>query len=289
MLRHPALPLSENGADTKGKAFFTQKHIAAVGGVDAPNGIFLRELGDIFLFRVNLRLGMQAFYEVRALVQLLDYRVADAGHDVHGKYHIDGIGDLDADFGEFAAHNPHGIGDYVHRAPLHRPVKELAHLCVHFVLLHPVVGRTCVLFLRGADDRPLFVSCHVFRICAVIVTARELFLVKLNHFAGFHRQRPDRLQLLFAAVNPEDFRRLCHGGAFRHPVCYFFVLNLNHFVSSLLSFTMFGYLTLASKASFIMLVKEVCLSSTVLFAPVTKLSLMDMMERALTSLYAAFM
>ena len=228
MLRHPALALTQHRADTQGKAFLAEQDVAAVSGVDAPDGVFLRELRDIFLFGVDFCLGMQAFDEVRALVELFDHRITDARHNVHGKHDIDGVGDFDADFGERTADHAHGIRDHVHRATLHGAVEQLPHFGIHFVLLYPIVGRTGILLLSRTDDGSLFVSGDVLRIGAVIVAARKLLFVELDHFSGLYRKRADRVQLRFTAVNPDDFLRFGHGGAFCDPIGYFFVLNLDH-------------------------------------------------------------
>ena len=41
MLSHPSFILPLIGSNAQSKAFFTQQHIAAVTGVDGPNGICL--------------------------------------------------------------------------------------------------------------------------------------------------------------------------------------------------------------------------------------------------------
>ena len=62
---------------------------------------------------------MEAFNKVCTFVQLFYYRVSDTCHDVHIKDNVNGIGYFNTDFCKLAAHNAHGIWNYIHGAAFH--------------------------------------------------------------------------------------------------------------------------------------------------------------------------
>ena len=69
MFRLPAFVFALIGRDAQCEALFAQQHVAAVAGVDGHDGVVLREVDDIALFLVQLRLGMQALDVVHDLLQ----------------------------------------------------------------------------------------------------------------------------------------------------------------------------------------------------------------------------
>ena len=86
-----SLPCRAREPIPQGQTFLAQQHVSAVSGVYAPDGVVLREVGDVLVLCVHPRLGMKTFYEVCSLVELFDYGVVHVGHYVHGKHHIYGI------------------------------------------------------------------------------------------------------------------------------------------------------------------------------------------------------
>ncbi len=124
MLGHPALGFGLEGGDAQGEALFAQEHIAAVAGVDAPDGVILREVDDVALGLVQVLLGVQTLYEILAVAQEVHHLLADAGHDGHGENDIDGIGQFDAHLGKGGADMRHAVGDDIHGAALHGAIER---------------------------------------------------------------------------------------------------------------------------------------------------------------------
>ena len=57
MLGHPALVLALVGGDAQREALLAQQHVAAVAGVDGPDGVVLGELDDVAVLLVDVGLG----------------------------------------------------------------------------------------------------------------------------------------------------------------------------------------------------------------------------------------
>ena len=147
MFSHPVFLASEVGSNTEGEALLAEQYVSAVAGVDRPDGVVLGEVADVTVLLVKLCFGVQTLYIVGAVADSVKHIVADAGHDEHIENDIDGVGKLDAVFGEFRAYNAHGVGNDVHGASLHRAGVELCELCIAFGGIHPVVDIAGVLFL----------------------------------------------------------------------------------------------------------------------------------------------
>lgn len=95
----------------------------------------------------------------------------------------------------------HAVGDDIHGAALHGATKELAQLFVGLLGIHPVICRTSVLFLAGADEGTAFYTGYIIDRGAVQIAARQLFLIQLDHLAGGAGLGAQRLQLFLAAVD----------------------------------------------------------------------------------------
>ena len=101
MLCHPALVLAQVGSDAQRKALFAQQHVSAVTGVDGNDGVVLREVADIALLLIDVCTCSAG----RCTQSLLspsasEHFLAHAGHDGHVQHNIDGVGQLNADFGK---------------------------------------------------------------------------------------------------------------------------------------------------------------------------------------------
>ena len=68
--------------------------------------------------------------------------------------------------------------------------------------------RICVLFFSGADEGSVLNTGNIIRSCSVIVAARELFLIQLDHFAGLNCFLAELFELLFGAVDPNNLIRI---------------------------------------------------------------------------------
>ncbi|MPM78828.1 hypothetical protein SDC9_125843 [bioreactor metagenome] len=98
VLGHPALMPAQHGGYAQGKALFPQQNIAAVARIDRQDGVVLREVGDIPVFGVQLRFGMQPLHKIRAVPQLIQNGPAHPCDDGHVQHHVNGIGQLNAVF-----------------------------------------------------------------------------------------------------------------------------------------------------------------------------------------------
>src|SRR5919197_789834 len=115
----------------------------------APATYFVSPSGEVS-FRISMCSASQP--SSRAIAEGVERALAHPGHQPHVHRDIGGVRELDADVGDRRAERPHREGNYVHRAPLHRPVEELAEDFLHLGGLPPGVGRAGVGLLLGADE-----------------------------------------------------------------------------------------------------------------------------------------
>ena len=217
VLGHPSLSLGKVGADAQRVAFFAHKSVAAVAGVNRPDGVILRKMADIALFGIERRLGMQAADPVVGIAQLAQRAVARAGHDQHGQRNVNGIRDLNADSGGGGTKRPHYEGNDVHGAALHTAVVDLAQHGVGLFRVHPVVGGARVLLAAAADKGAVLHTRNVEGIGAMQYAAGQLFLIEQVQLARGKRLSAQNVGLLVAAVEPENLVRLAQGDGFVHP------------------------------------------------------------------------
>ncbi len=204
MLGHPAFLHALVGSDTQSEALLAQQHVAAVTGVDGPNGVLLGELHDVTAFLADVSLGMLAADEIVGLVaQLTQSAQTHAGHDVHVQDNVDGVGNLNANLGEGAAHRTHAVGDDVHGTALHAVGVHGDQLGLHLFGIHPVVDAAGILFVLGADEGTALHAGHVVLGSVMQHTAGQFFLVQLGHLAGGESLLTQSTQLSFGAVDPD--------------------------------------------------------------------------------------
>ena len=208
MLSHPAFVLTLVRSDAQCKAFFTQQNVAAVCGVDGPDGVVLWEMNDISFILIYVCFGVQTSYKVIGLVaQILKRLCAHSGHDIHIQHNIDRIGQLNADFGEGRADRTHGVRNDVHGTAFHYAIKELAQFFIHHLGIFPVVGGACILFFPGADKGSTLYAGNVAGTGSVQQTAGKFFLVEFLHLAGGDCFSSQGFELLLAAINPDNLVR----------------------------------------------------------------------------------
>ena len=228
VLGHPALLLAQIGGDAQGKTLLAQQHVAAVVGVDGDDGVVLGEVGDVLVVVVQGAVGVQALDIVAAVPQGVQHVKTHPGHDGHVQHHIDGVGELDAVFGEGRAHHPHGVGDDIHGAPLHGALEQGVQLGVHLLRVHPVVGGAGVLPLPAADVGAVLHPGHVVGMGAVEIAAGELLLVEPEKDALVHGLLAQCLQLSLASVDPDDGRGAGPGRHLIDPAEYRLILCRCH-------------------------------------------------------------
>ena len=202
VLRHPAFFPALIGSDTEREALFAEKHVAAVTGVKAVNGVVLGELADITVLFFEFDLAVDAAHEIVGIAELVENFLRHAGHDRHVQYDVDGVGELDAVFGEGRSDLAHTEGDYIHRSAFHATVRYSVEFSVSFFGVHPVVGGTGVLLLAGADERPAFHARHVVDGGAVIEASGKQLAVAFIDLAGGAGNLGELVELFLAAVDP---------------------------------------------------------------------------------------
>ena len=226
MLGHPALIFRLIRGDAQREALLAEQHVAAVAGVDGPDGVVLGELDDIAVFLVHLRFGVQAADKiVGCLAKLVERLLPHTGHDIHVEHNIDRISQLDADLGERGADRAHAIRDDVHGTALHRAVKQLAQLVVHDVWVLPVVGRAGVLFFARTNERASFDACDIVDSRPMQQAAGQLFRVEGFHLAGGERLVAQFFKLRLASVDPNNLVRFDKRLHFLNPVEDIFVVG----------------------------------------------------------------
>ncbi len=101
---------------------------------------------------------------------------------------------------------------YIVRPRMH-PLNRLLQLLAHLIRVHPVVGRSGVVFRQRADERAVLHARHIARVRARIIAARPKLLVQLDERAARHHLGAQRFVFFFRAVHPMDIARL---GQLRH-------------------------------------------------------------------------
>ncbi len=205
MLRHPALFSGLKGSYAQGKAFFAQKHIAPIGGIDGNYGIVLGKLADEAVFGVHIHLGMKPPHPIVAFSQNLKHPRGNTGHDEHIQHHINRIRHLYAYLREGRAYGPHGIGDYIHNSALITSPGDVIKLFVHFIGGAPVVGGAGVLLFPCADEGSVLHPSHIVDSRAMQIASGELFLIQHGHLSRGAGLAAKGFPLLVAPVNPKDF------------------------------------------------------------------------------------
>lgn len=204
MFGKPSLVAAEIGRYAQSKALLAEEHIAAVTGVDGHDGVVLGELADVTLLFVDVGFRVQTADEIVAFTESVEHLLPHSGHDCHVEHDIDAVGELDADLGEGRADRAHGIGNDIHGPALHRTLVDALEQFVRLVLLHPVVGGTCVLFLFGADEGTAFDARDIVDRRAVQIAPGEELLVELNHLAGRHGFLAECFKLLLASIDENN-------------------------------------------------------------------------------------
>ncbi len=109
-------------------------------------------------------------------------------HQLHADDDVRAVGELYPDVRDVTAERPHRERHDVHGAPAHasieQPVQRRSHLCRR----HPVVGRTRIVLLLAADERPILDARDVRRVGPRKETVRPQRRIELRQ-----RSRGDHL------------------------------------------------------------------------------------------------
>ena len=85
---------------TKSEAFFTEKNVSAVTGVNGDNCVVLRELADVSLFFVDVATAVKTANPVIAVAENFKNVFAYSCHNNHVKNNIDRVSKLNTNFCE---------------------------------------------------------------------------------------------------------------------------------------------------------------------------------------------
>ena len=204
MLGHPALLPPLIGRDAQRKAFFAQQHVAAVARIAAPDGVVLGELEDVATFFAQFTFSVQPPDKIVAVAQHIKDLLADTGHNGHADDDVDRIGDFNAHFGKRRTDRAHGKRNHIHVPAFHRTAENIGSHGIGLFGRHPVVGRAGVFFPAGADIGAAFNARNVVERRTVVIAAGQFFFAELDELTGLHRLLAQLLELLLAAVDPDN-------------------------------------------------------------------------------------
>ena len=217
VLGHPALILGHLRSDTEREALLTEKSVAAVARTERPDFAIFGELGDELVVDVlsagpsDILLallersadGVDAGNELTVGAELLDDGVARAGHDVHVDDDVRRVGKLDAVLGDGVADGAHRERNDVHRTALHAALVALLHERLHDLGVNPMVRRTGVDLLLGADEGTAFNASDIALVGAGEIALGALLLVKLDELAVLDHHLAD-IDMLFLRTRHDD-------------------------------------------------------------------------------------
>ena len=153
-------------------------------------------------------------------VLLLDgvqHRGADAGHDLHRDHDVGGVGDLDAVHRHVGLDVAHDERDDVHRATRHAPLVEVGHQGLHLGRRLPVVREAGVLLVLGADEGAVLDPGDVAGVGGRVEAVRLLVRVEPGEGAAVDEPGRQQVPLLVGPVDPVDRVRGGERGDFVDP------------------------------------------------------------------------
>ena len=209
VLGEPTLVARLIARDAQRVALLAEQRVAAVAAAEALDGELLGEVHDEAAVRVELAGRVQSLDELAALAgDALERRAAGARHQDHVDDHICTIGDLDTAARVRRVDGAHAVGHHIERAALHAALEELAHLGVGLGGRHPMVVRTGVFLVGGADEGQVFDACDIRRMRAGEEAVGEVLVVELLELAA-RLQLGDQLTVLrVRPLDPMQLRRL---------------------------------------------------------------------------------
>ena len=215
----PAFRARLPACDSQGMALLAKQRIAAVAGADAHDVQLFGEMHDETFFGVQVAGGMQPPDERSFPFNAFQGRCADACHDLHVGHHVGAVGDFDSVSRQRGIDRPHAIRDHVHGSALHAVCKQLVQFRMRFIRVHPVVVRTGVFLVLGADKGQVLHARHVRGVGTVQIAVRMRLLVQLHQRAGVKHLVHHRVELGITAVAPDNPVRLGMRRHFVYPLC----------------------------------------------------------------------
>ena len=225
----PALLAAHRRRDAQREALLAEQGVATVAAAERPDGVLFGEMDDVLLFLVagpwHVGLaggerhpdGVQAGDELAIRTESLGRRATHPGHHAHADRDIGGVRDLDADVRQRGTDGAHAERHDVQRAASHASVEQPGEALLHLGRRHPVVGRSGVVAVHGADVRAVFHTRDVGRIGEGDVAVGALRGVQPLHRAGRNELVAQSVVLGLAAVTPLDAFRAGEGSHLGDP------------------------------------------------------------------------
>ena len=172
-------------------------HVFLTGLKGSTHGV---EAGHEVAVAVTLGVATTVHFVLKTLQHLL----AHDGHDAHVGDHISGVGDFDADLGKGRIKRAHAERNHVHGTALHGTIEIGVEDGAHLSRGLPVVGRTGVLFLLGADECAFLYASNVRRSRTSQEAAGALLGIQADVGALLHEHVAKLGVLFLGTVAPVD-------------------------------------------------------------------------------------
>ena len=185
-------------------AFLAKQGVAAVAGANALDREILGEMHDQPSFGIEISRRVQPTHEYTFALDATQRRHAHARHDAHIEHDVCAVGDLDAAARVGGVERSHAVRHDVHGPAAHAAVEQRVDLPVGLGRVHPVVVRTRVFALAGADIGQVLHAGDVGRIRAVQVAVRVSRLVERDQVAARKHELDQSIALGLRAVAPVD-------------------------------------------------------------------------------------
>ncbi|CAB4936438.1 unannotated protein [freshwater metagenome] len=219
VLGEPALVARHRRCDPEREALLAEQRVAAVAGSVGPDFAGLRKVNDVLLgvarpadivasstIGIDERVAdrVHGRNEITVIADLVESRLAHAGHDAHVHDDVGRVGDLDAELRDARADRAHRERDDVHGAAAHRTVEQALESAPHLAGLRPVVRRAGIDLLLRADEGAVLDAGDVARAGAGQEGVRTDLGVELDEGAsGDHLLRQAR-PLILGPIAPHD-------------------------------------------------------------------------------------
>ena len=204
VFRQPALVARLPARDTQRMAFLAEQRVAAISRADALDRQILREMHDQPSFGIEIADRVQPTHECPVALDALQRRRAHARHDPHVEHDVRAVGDLHAAPRVGRPERSHAVRHDVHRPPAHASLEQRIDLAMCLGRIHPVVVRTRVLALAGADIGQVLDPGDVGGVRAVQIAVRVGLLVERDQVATRKHELDQRIAFGLRPVAPLD-------------------------------------------------------------------------------------
>ena len=204
MLGEPTFVARLIARDTKRMALLAKQRIATIAAAEAHDRELFGEVHDETAVGVEFAGRVQALHEATFTTNALECRPTRAGHQHHVDDNVGAVGDLDATTRIGRIDRAHAIRHHIERATLHATFEERLHLRFRFAGRHPVVVRTGIILVLGADEGEMLDAGNVRRMRAREETVGVVLFVELHEFAARLQLAHELLVFGIRTIAPVD-------------------------------------------------------------------------------------